>query len=83
MYLAVTTALADLAAAASEHDAAIRYRLRVLERDAYDETAHLGVVRALIDAGRHGEARRAYRRYVARMAELEIEASPFPVMDRR
>jgi len=75
MYLAVTTALAELA---DDPDAAVRYRLRVLERDPYDEGAHLGVTRALIDAGRHGEARRSYRRYVARMTELGIEASPFP-----
>lgn len=78
MYLAVATALAELAEAANDFDAAVRYRLRVLERDPYDEGAHLGVARALIEAGRHGEARRSYRRYVARMTELGIEASPFP-----
>jgi DNA-binding SARP family transcriptional activator len=78
MYLAVTTTLADIAESAADHDAATRYWLRVLERDPYDERAHLGVTRALIDAGRHGEARRTYRRYASRMAELGIESSPFP-----
>lgn len=82
MYLAVTTALAETAEDVNDHDAAIRYRLRVLERDPYDEGAHLGVTGALIAAGRHGEARRAYRRYVARMVELGIEASPFPAPPR-
>ena len=77
-YLAVVVALADLADAAGDADAAVRYRLRSLERDPYDERAHLGVVRSLTASGRHGEARRAYRRYVVRMAEIGVEATPFP-----
>jgi ATP/maltotriose-dependent transcriptional regulator MalT/DNA-binding SARP family transcriptional activator len=77
-YLAVAAALADLADIEGDPDSAVRYRLRILERDAYDERAHLGVAGALARAGRHGEARRAYRRYVARMAEIGVEAAPFP-----
>lgn len=76
--LAVAAALAGLADDAGDADAAVRYRLRMLERDPYDERAHLGVVRSLAAAGRHGEARRAYRRYVARTAEIGVEAAPFP-----
>jgi len=78
LYVTVAAALAELTDAAGERDAAIRYRLRMLERDPYDESAHLGIVAALINAGRHGEARRTYREYVARMEEIGVEAAPFP-----
>jgi DNA-binding SARP family transcriptional activator len=76
-YTSTTTALADLAASSGNHDAAIRYRLRVLELDPYDEPAHLGLVAAFGDAGRHGEARRAYRTYVDRMGRIGVEPAPF------
>ncbi|MEZ5230900.1 MAG: BTAD domain-containing putative transcriptional regulator [Acidimicrobiales bacterium] len=52
--------------------------LRIIESDPYDEEAHLGVVRLLTASRRHGEARRAYRRYAGQMAELGIEAAAFP-----
>jgi DNA-binding SARP family transcriptional activator len=78
VYLTVVDALADLAEAAGERDAAIRYRRRILERDPYDESAHLGIVTALANAGRHGEARRMYSDYVVRMDEIGVEAAPFP-----
>ena len=77
-YLAVARTLAATAAAAGRHDQAVRYHLRVLERDPYDEDAHLGLVATLSGAGRHGEARRRYRLYAGRMAELGVEAAPFP-----
>lgn len=77
-YLGVAAALAVLADSAADRDAAIRYRMRMLERDPYDERAHIGVVRSLVEAGSHGEARRAYRRYTARMTEIGVEATPFP-----
>lgn len=56
----------------------IRYRLRILALDPYDEDAHLGLVRALSESGMHGEARRAFRRYVSRMNEIGVEPAPFP-----
>jgi DNA-binding SARP family transcriptional activator len=77
-YLAVARTLAGLAAAGGRHDLAVRYHLRVLERDPYDEEAHLGLVATMSAAGRHGEARRRYRLYAGRMAELDVEAAPFP-----
>lgn len=77
-YLAIGAVLAELAERASNVDAATRYRMRMLERDPYDERSHLGVVAALTASGRHGEARRAYRRYAARMAEIGVEAALFP-----
>jgi ATP/maltotriose-dependent transcriptional regulator MalT/DNA-binding SARP family transcriptional activator len=80
-YLAVAAALAELAEASNDPDAAIRYRLRILERDPYDERAHLGLVSALDAGGRHGEARRTYRAYVARMGEIGVEPAPFPQPD--
>ena len=82
-YLAVARALAARATAAGEHDLAVRYHLRVLERDAYDETAHLGLVATLAEAGRHGEARRRYRSYAERMDEIDVEVEPFPAVRRR
>jgi DNA-binding SARP family transcriptional activator len=77
-YIEVVRALADLAARAGDADATTRYALRVLERDPYDEQAHLGLVTALEAAGRHGEARRCYRSYCARMDEIGVESAPFP-----
>lgn len=78
LYVAVARALADDAAGTGDDDAAARYLLRVLERDAFDERAHVHLVRTLTRAGRHGEARRAYRAYCARMAEIGVEAAPYP-----
>lgn len=77
-YLAVARALADHAAGAGDHDTAIRYRLRLLERDPYDEEAHLELVASLVRAKRHGEARRAYQTYVARMEHIGVEPAPMP-----
>ena len=59
-------------------DGAIRMWLRILDRDPFDEGAHLELVRVLIRAGRHGEARRRYGVYSDRMAEIGVEASRFP-----
>jgi two-component SAPR family response regulator len=53
-------------------DQGIAARLRILELDPWDEEAHLGLVSALDAAGRHGEARRARRRYASRMAEIGV-----------
>ncbi len=78
-YLAVTRTLARIAAGAGDHDLAVRYHLRLLERDPYDEEAHIGLVVALARGGRHGEARRRYRLYTERMAEIGVESAPFPI----
>ncbi|HET7515787.1 MAG TPA: tetratricopeptide repeat protein, partial [Gaiella sp.] len=82
-YIAVTRALADTAAARGDVEATTRYALRVLERDPYDEPAHLGLVAALETAGRHGEARRRFRAYCARMDEIGVESAPFPSSQSR
>jgi DNA-binding SARP family transcriptional activator/tetratricopeptide (TPR) repeat protein len=80
-YLEIARRLAARAAATGDADAAVRLYLRILEPDPYDEDAHLGLIRALAAAGRHGEARRRYDVYAARMAELDVEAVPYPSGD--
>jgi DNA-binding SARP family transcriptional activator len=77
-YVAVARRLAGLAERRDDADTAARYLRRVLERDAYDESAHLRLAALLAASGRHGEAHRAYRTYCAAMAELEVEPSPYP-----
>jgi ATP/maltotriose-dependent transcriptional regulator MalT/DNA-binding SARP family transcriptional activator len=77
-YTTLVRALADDAAGRGDVDATTRYALRVLECDPYDESAHLGLVAALDTAGRHGEARRRFRAYCARMDEIGVESAPFP-----
>ena len=77
-YVQILRTLAEQAAAAGETDAATRRLLRILERDPYDEAAHLRLVSTLSAAGRHGEAARFFRAYSARMAEVGVEPAPFP-----
>lgn len=77
-YVAVARALARLADRRGDDEAAVRYRLRILERDRYDEEAHLGLVAALERAGRHGDARRRYGDYTTTLQELDLEPAPFP-----
>lgn len=77
-YVAVTRALARRHADAADHETAARFLLRLLACEPYDEQAHLLLVRELDAAGRHGDARRMYRAYAARMAELDVEQAPYP-----
>jgi DNA-binding SARP family transcriptional activator len=77
-YVGVVRRLAERFAAAGDHEAASRRFLRILERDAYDERAHLGLIGALAAAGRHGEARRRYALYLRRMQDVGVPAAPFP-----
>jgi DNA-binding SARP family transcriptional activator/tetratricopeptide (TPR) repeat protein len=78
VYFEVLHSLADTARRSERHEDLARYARRVLERDAYDERAHLDLVSALDHAGRHGEARRAYGAYCARMEEIGVESTSFP-----
>jgi len=82
-YIAVTRALAEHAGAAADAAAATKFFLRILERDPYDEHAHIGLVSALAAAGRHGEAQRFYRSYCAGMERIGVEAASFPALSRR
>jgi DNA-binding SARP family transcriptional activator len=81
-YISVARALGEVAASSGDHDAAVRCYLRILEKDAFDEQAHLGLVAILEREGRHGEAQRQYRAYAARMVELQVPAAPFPSTER-
>jgi DNA-binding SARP family transcriptional activator/tetratricopeptide (TPR) repeat protein len=81
LYVSVSRTLAGLVAV-DDPDLAIRLLLRVLDRDGYDEPAHLDMCRALLRAGRHGEARRRYQLYVQRMGELDLPAVPFHDLQR-
>jgi DNA-binding SARP family transcriptional activator len=78
VFLQVARALAEDALSDGDTEAAVRHLLPILERDPYDERAHLALVGTLERAGDHGEARRRYRDYVARMTELDAEPAPFP-----
>jgi DNA-binding SARP family transcriptional activator len=82
-YVAVSHGLAELITAEGRLDDAARYLLRVLERDPYDERTHLELVRTLARAGHHGESRRCYAAYAARMEEIGVEATPYPAPIRR
>ena len=81
-YHSTAMTLAQIAARSGDHDAAVRYYLRILERDGYNERAHLGLVAALERDGRRGEARRRYRVYAERMAQIEVPVAPFPSSER-
>ena len=82
-YLSVARALATRAGANHDADNAVRLYLRILDHDPYDEDAHLGLVDVLAVAGRHGEARRRYGVYTARMEELDLEAASYPAVRGR
>lgn len=76
-YIAVARAVAEDAADRGDADRVVRCLLRILERDPFDERAHHDLIRALTADGRHGEAQRRYRAYVARMGELGVPGEPF------
>ena len=78
-YAQAVARLAAAATAAGRHDEAVRFWLRLLERDPYDERAHLALVGALLAASRRGDARRRYQTYVERVRELGVEPAAFPV----
>ncbi len=79
-YISTARALAEDASAAGHEELALRYLLRVLGHDHYDEHAHLALVSTFERSGRRGEARRAYRTYVARMEELGAVPPRFPAL---
>ena len=79
-YASVLRALGEAALEREDHDGGVRYQLRIIERDAWDERAHLDLIACMQAAGRHGEARRRYGAYVARMRELDLPAAGFPAI---
>ena len=71
-YLSMLRMLARVCGPGTSADAGAGYLLRLLERDPYDEPAHRSLVRRLVRAGRHGEARRAFHRYGEAMREIGV-----------
>lgn len=79
-YVEVARALAAQAVRDGEFEAAARFSRRILERDPYDENAHLSLVAALASSGREQEARACYATYAARNDELGLEAVPWALV---
>jgi DNA-binding SARP family transcriptional activator len=77
-FVEAAAALAAIADERGDPAEAVRQRLRILDVDPYDEVAHLNLIRSLAAQRRHGEARRAYRNYCTRLAELDVDPAPFP-----
>ncbi|HEY0641361.1 MAG TPA: BTAD domain-containing putative transcriptional regulator, partial [Pseudonocardiaceae bacterium] len=81
-HIALLRALVQRLRRSGAVDEQVRYTLRLLEKDAYDEPAHLDLVGLLVGAGRHGEARRRYDLYVRAMSDFGIVPQPFHVDGR-
>jgi DNA-binding SARP family transcriptional activator len=77
-YLSIAAILAEADTHVGDYESASSRYLRMLERDPYNEHAHLGAIRSLRAAGHHGPAQRLYRNYVAKMAEIDVEPATFP-----
>ena len=77
--VSVLHALAGLAESAGAVDEAIHHQQRILDLDPWNEAAHVGLVRVMERAGRHGEARRYFQAYASRMNELGVPVEPFPL----
>jgi len=81
-HIALLRALVGRLREASDIDGIVRYTLRLLAHDPYDEQAHLDLVTIQLEAGRLGEAHRRYRLYAQRMKEMRIAPHPMPVVPR-
>lgn len=82
-HVALLRALTRRMRDAGDTDAVVRYMLRVLEYDCYDEEAHCSLVGVLLDAGRLGQARRHYQNYASRMAEIGVRPRPLSELTSR
>jgi DNA-binding SARP family transcriptional activator len=82
-HIALLRALAARLRETLDTDAVVRYTLRLLEQDPYDEQAHLTLVTVLHDAGRLGQARHHYHNYVQRMKEIDVPPHPPPEITPR
>lgn len=79
-YIALLRALTRRLREAQDTDTTVRYTLRLLEQDPFDEEANLGLIEVLLNAGRLGEARRHHHRYVRRMTEIGVPPSPLSAL---
>jgi DNA-binding SARP family transcriptional activator len=71
-YLTVLRLLAISHREGGDIHSAMECLLRLLEKDPYDEPAHRALIRTLVGAGRHGEARRAFARYRDAMRVIAV-----------
>lgn len=71
-HLRTLRTLVDLAQRAGEVDDVVHHLLRILSVDPFDEQAHRDLVANLSEAGRHGEASRAFKRYAEAMREIGV-----------
>jgi DNA-binding SARP family transcriptional activator len=62
---------AELARRAGDEDQAVGGLVRLLAADPLDESAYRLLVRVLVAAGRHGEARRTFDRWTAAMRSID------------
>lgn len=77
-HIAMLRALVARLRTAGDVDGVVRYTLRLLGQDPYDEEAHLDLVGTMLDAGRLGEARRHYDIYARRMKDIGVVPRPLP-----
>jgi len=56
---------------------AVPWLLGLLSDDPYDESSYQRLIQILYAAGRHGEARRAHRRYLINMSEIAVPTHSF------
>jgi DNA-binding SARP family transcriptional activator len=82
-HIALLRALAARLRQTGDIDEAVRYLVRLLGRDPFDEQAHLDLVNMQFDAGHLGDARRQYDIYVQRMKEIDVHPQPLPQERRR
>jgi DNA-binding SARP family transcriptional activator len=82
-HIALLRALTVRLRGAGDTDTVVRYALRLLEQDPYDEETHLTLVKTLLDAGRLGQARHNYNNYVRRIEEISVQPIPLSNMTSR
>ncbi|MEV4641198.1 BTAD domain-containing putative transcriptional regulator [Actinoplanes sp. NPDC049548] len=79
-WLTAVRELARICRRAGDPDQAVMHLVRLLSADPYDEAAHRTLVEALTEAGRHGEARRAFERWTRAMRAIDAPApAPGPL----
>jgi len=81
-HIALLRALVARLREAGDTDAVVRYTVRLLQQDPYDEQAHLSLIEVLLNAGRLGQARHHHHNYVHRMAEIDVPPHPLPELPR-
>jgi DNA-binding SARP family transcriptional activator len=74
---------AQLCRAGGDLDQSITCLVRLLGADPFDEASHHLLVEALVGAGRHGEARRAFDRWSAAMRVIDVPGPDPAVLRRR